>query len=604
MIRRKDVYEYKWELHKGGTMKEKERKTLSDTFRRMSTAALALALMLSFISVPVVRAEDDPTQTTDTTDQPSAQAATSAITTSCTITYTDGNWTVTDTIPECGEGTAYGELEKAQVRRNYYKDGVEYDLVSPADTEGTFDSSLALTVTYGPHAAANSKAVFTYLYGETEIKKDVVDITPAMTGGNAYVYTPVATVNAGGVDYVVIDTTAVTIDYDTTTQMEYTFRCTLNGDEKADIETLTIHFVDEAGAAISGMADKVVNTRNNYVYFAAMIKQIDIGGETVTYVLTDASNRFEHTHGKGNEETTFHYKKLDGAQSYEWTVVLMNGVTNNVMDTLKRTIEPGKSATVTESDLPGYDGLKIASSTGGFSKTHSYGDTELVSYVYYVPTDYEYGKDTKEVTVEYRNIANKKVIKSEKVTLNSLQDVVYPTDGSSFDKITVDGINYLPIKGQLDHFTMNYFSPKTTFTVWYYDENNTEWEHMVITRVIDYGTTVVEGETTYTVIPGGAAINVAPAGGGAGQQIAVEDATGQITIPEDNTPGVGGGTTINVGGTEIETDITPGEGNENDGIFANANPMLIGGAAAVGVGILGLLLFLLLGKKKDDEEEA
>ena len=142
---------------------------------------------------------------------------------------------------------------------------------------------------------------------------------------------------------------------------------------------------------------------------------------------------------------------------------------------------------------------------------------------------------------------------------------VYTTITSP-DIFDQDGVHYLKVQGQASSISYNFYSPKITYTVYYYDENNTQFRTAVITREQVEEITVNDGTTVYTVIPGITRTVVNYTDNGVSTVVATEDATGE-QIPEAST-----GSNANGDNTVSSTSGTNGTGTTgNGGTTANGN---------------------------------
>ena len=101
------------------------------------------------------------------------------------------------------------------------------------------------------------------------------------------------------------------------------------------------------------------------------------------------------------------------------------------------------------------------------------------------------------------------------------------------DSLDVNGTHYLRVQGQVTSVDYNFYSPKVNYTVYYYDENNTQFQTYVITTEEVREVTVNDGTTVYTVLPGITRIVATDTSNGVNTVVATNDATGaQITDAE------------------------------------------------------------------------
>ena len=99
------------------------------------------------------------------------------------------------------------------------------------------------------------------------------------------------------------------------------------------------------------------------------------------------------------------------------TVMEINGETGALIDKIHYEVTPEQTATYTPAPK---DGL-VPWSGNMEPITYAWEDlekgTDVLQYVYYVPKDYTPG-DTYDITVQYMNIANSQILRSETITID------------------------------------------------------------------------------------------------------------------------------------------------------------------------------------------
>lgn len=227
-------------------------------------------------------------------------------------------------------------------------------------------------------------------------------------------------------------------------------------------------------------------------------------------------------------------------EPYSWYIFLYSSQTNRCIDVQTVEVKPGETASYDAADSITVNGSNYTRNKAfNASYTHEYNDNNHSTYVYYDPEGYSNSSEIqkKTITVQYVDIATAgtgsvKVLQQSTPEVSSDKDttLTFP------DSIDVDGVHYLRVAGQVASVDYNYYSPKNLYTVYYYDENNTEFRTSVITTEEVQEVTVTNGPTTYRVIPGITRTVVTNTDNGISTVLSTNDATGAalITTPAGN----------------------------------------------------------------------
>ena len=207
------------------------------------------------------------------------------------------------------------------------------------------------------------------------------------------------------------------------------------------------------------------------------------------------------------EETyTLNYTAQDANESIQWHLMLVDGVTGELLGTVDKEVEPGETVTFD----PAAEGVNIPAGYTAVEPeyTYTYGGENLIQYVYYVPegaalTSYN------DVVLRFVNIANGAVLQSETITVDPGADTIISCPAS----FSVGGNTYVRLDGQNDTYRHSYFSPKRTYTIYYRDINDILYANTVITNIETVMVERVDEGLVYTEDAG--ALTGGAAGGGA-----------------------------------------------------------------------------------------
>lgn len=297
---------------------------------------------------------------------------------------------------------------------------------------------------------------------------------------------------------------------------------------------------------------------------------------------------------------TAKYLSQDATKEVALTIVEVNGATGDVINRVQYKVTPETSATYTPAPK---DGL-VPWSGNMDPITYAWEDlekgTDVLQYVYYVPEDYLPG-DTYDITVQYMNIANSEILRSETITIDpETNDFVEILGKESFSQ---GGETYVRLAGQETAIRHAYFSPARTYTIYYRNVNDELSANITIrrTQIVDTdrpATAPADAAMTATPVAAPAADGAAAAGVDAG--VGAGDA--QTVINDDDNP------LANLDGQDtateraIQDEETPlGSGTEEG---AGMNTV----AMAVGIGLAALagaaILFWWIRRRKRDQQSA
>lgn len=207
------------------------------------------------------------------------------------------------------------------------------------------------------------------------------------------------------------------------------------------------------------------------------------------------------------------------------TVMEINGETGALIDKIHYEVTPEQTATYTPAPK---DGL-VPWSGSMEPTTYAWEDlekgTDVLQYVYYVPEDYIPG-DTYDITVQYMNIVNSQILRTETITINPETNDFVNILGE--EQFSLGDDTYVRLAGQETAIRHAYFSPARTYTIYYRDVNDELSPQITIrrTQIIDTERVVtVPGTTVMTAAP---VLAAAPAAEGAAADAA--DATAPAAI--------------------------------------------------------------------------
>jgi len=244
----------------------------------------------------------------------------------------------------------------------------------------------------------------------------------------------------------------------------------------------------------------------------------------------------------------------------------------------------------------------------------SYGsNASTVTNVYYVPKGEKPAANPYQITIQYRNAADRSLIESHTYTVspNDLKDTVY----TSPERFTSGQTTYVRLKGQEAGIQHGYYTMFRTYTVWYRDINNSLLENVVVNpltyAVVDNGTTTRTGANGAA----GAGATTGAAGAGAagdGTAIGLGAGTGQnvLTGADGQGDAALNGDGQDANSERIGDNETPLAANAGADAAASdeaaspwwTNPATIAGIVGACL-VAALLLFLLMRRRKQHKEE-
>lgn len=288
------------------------------------------------------------------------------------------------------------------------------------------------------------------------------------------------------------------------------------------------------------------------------------------------------------------------------TVMEINGETGALIDKIHYEVTPEQTATYTPAPK---DGL-VPWSGNMEPITYAWEDlekgTDVLQYVYYVPKDYTPG-DTYDITVQYMNIANSQILRSETITVDPETNDFVNILGE--ERFSLGDDTYVRLAGQETAIRHAYFSPARTYTIYYRDVNDELSSQITIrrTQIIDTERVVtVPGTTVMTAAPvAAAAPAAAPADAAAPATVDAGVGTGDAAavINDDDNP------LATLGGQDTGTEraIVDDENPLYSGLAQDVATSGSGMALAVATGAVvlvaaGLGLYWWMRRRKKNEQ--
>lgn len=290
------------------------------------------------------------------------------------------------------------------------------------------------------------------------------------------------------------------------------------------------------------------------------------------------------------------------------TVMEINGETGALIDKIHYEVTPEQTATYTPAPK---DGL-VPWSGNMEPITYAWEDlekgTDVLQYVYYVPKDYTPG-DTYDITVQYMNIANSQILRSETITVDPETNDFVNILGE--ERFSLGDDTYVRLAGQETAIRHAYFSPARTYTIYYRDVNDELSSQITIrrTQIIDTERVVtVPGTTVMTAAPvAAAAPAAAPADAAAPATVDAGVGTGDAAavINDDDNP------LATLGGQDTGTEraIVDDENPLYSGLAQDVATSGSGMALTVATGAVvlvaaGLGLYWWMRRRKKNEQTA
>lgn len=344
-------------------------------------------------------------------------------------------------------------------------------------------------------------------------------------------YTPEATIEVNGTSYIAESLNPITFDYKNSPSLNFNvvYR---EAKEEAVPYNVTVNYVDKGSGKVLAVRNFTV-TDVPHTFIAPSEFSIQSEDKAVYYTAIDKT-KTSVTMQPEKEAEAFkdHVVNIEytvrESGSYNWYIIYCDAENNAKIGTETVPVEYGK----TEEKVPdlnktfkvgGQDKnytLNAAFKDGDAAKTitHTYGDTNRVTYVYYDPEGYKSDNNIRErqINVEYRYVENPTdILKTEKVTVKTTDTYIRNVNGKEVESnglehpidvsnIEANGTTYAICAGQGDSIVLNYFPlDRTTYIVYFYDINDKNFDQApVITREIPVTTEIQDRGTTYTFIPG------------------------------------------------------------------------------------------------------
>lgn len=242
---------------------------------------------------------------------------------------------------------------------------------------------------------------------------------------------------------------------------------------------------------------------------------------------------------------TAKYVSQATTKTVKLTVMEIDGETGNLIDKVQYEVTPDQPATYT----PERKSNGMVPWSGNMEPiTYAWEDlekgTDVLQYVYYVSEDYVPGA-AYDVTVQYMNIANSQVLRTETITIDPEANEYVNILGE--ETFAVGDDTYVRLAGQETAIRHAYFSPARTYTIYYRDVNDQLSSNITVRR-----TQIVDTERT-VIVPGTTVMTAAPVA-------ATPEAATQVVdgAPADGTPAVvDAGVGTGDGSTIINDDENP-----------------------------------------------
>lgn len=303
------------------------------------------------------------------------------------------------------------------------------------------------------------------------------------------------------------------------------------------------------------------------------------------------------------------YASQETTKKINLTVMEINGETGALIDKVQYEVTPTQSATYTPQAKNG-----LVPWSGNMDPiTYKWEDlqkgTDVLQYVYYVPEGYVPG-DTYDITVQYMNIANSQVLRTETITIDPETNDFVNILGE--ERFSLGDDTYVRLAGQETAIRHAYFSPARTYTIYYRDVNDELSSQIVVrrTQIVDTERQVtVPGTTVMTAAPVAAAPAAAPAATPEAAPATVDAGVGtgdaQAIINDDDNP------LANLGGQDTGTEraIVDDENPLYSGLAQDVATSGSGMALTVATGAVvlvaaGLGLYWWMRRRKKNEQTA
>lgn len=278
----------------------------------------------------------------------------------------------------------------------------------------------------------------------------------------------------------------------------------------------------------------------------------------------------------GKRVLTAVYQDHEADKTVALTVVEVDGSTGAELGRQKIAVTPDSTkeeVTYTPANKV-IDGVAYVPWSGAKPLTYLWENlqegVDLLQYVYYVPEDYVPG-DAYDITVQYLNIADGQVLKTQTITIDPEMTDYVEILGE--ERFTLDGNEYVRLNGQETAIRHAYFTPTRTYTIYYRDVNDELNANVTVQRV-----QIIDTERVVTV-PGTTVITAAPA------TTVVDEEGGAPTTTVDLGVGAGDGTAV-IGDEATPLATMEGQTTGDERVIEdNENPLTAGAEPGSELGI-------------------
>lgn len=310
------------------------------------------------------------------------------------------------------------------------------------------------------------------------------------------------------------------------------------------------------------------------------------------------------------------YQSQSTTKEVNLTIVEINGETGDIIDKVSYTVTPEQSATYT----PARKGDMVPWSGNMDPITYAWEDLEkgsdVLQYVYYVPEDYVPAA-AYDITVQYMNIANSQILRSETITVDPASNDYVNILGE--ETFAVGDDTYVRLAGQETAIRHAPFSPARTYTIYYRDVNDQLSSNITIrrTQIVETERPAATPAQTLNAAPVATTVVNAPAGetadGGddadaaapTGIDVGVGMGDGETVINDDDNP------LANLGGQDTTTErtIVDDENPLYSGLaqdataFGSSMAMAVAAGAIILVGV-GIALYGWMRRRKQKNQIA
>lgn len=566
---------YLWDCRiSGGQIREEEmkmKKKMNGRTLLVKASAITLSILLGASAAALPARADNggvngtlPSSTSESDGTPDMQQKEKPY----TIQFVTENGDVLASY-DAGSDDTWGPNGTISVRSTFYKDGLDYDIIKGPEGKPMSAASIELEAGAEP-VKVTGNLTFVYkrhISGAASETKTYQCMTEDGTLLSTFTGT------ADQIKPVISSGTRVYVRSDKENDSRDSSIVNVYYKLKADTNTsyqVLVQYIDDADGSVITTRTFRVDGRD-YTFIAPKSFSVTSGGQKVFYRSTGETT-ISHKVSDTARTYQVHYQKLTAGSTepYSWYIQFYSSETNRSIGYRTVEVKPGETASFT---APAVLAAKETSDGGKYTinkkfenqtYSHEYSDTDHTMYVYYDPEGYRNTTETRTrtISIQYVNIADGSVLQSQQqnVTSDAASEITFP---ESFDE---RGVHYRRVDGQVSSVTGSFFSPKEVYTAYYYDENNTQFRTSVITTE-EVQEAVVNGPTTYRVLPGITRTVVTNTATGVSRTAATSDETGaQIARTPSGTSGTAVGTDNNIAaGTDTGTAVSAENGTEAAG---------------------------------------